>query len=329
MKILVLGGTAFVGRGFVEAALTRGHEVTLFNRGQRNPGLFSELEQIHGDRAVDISGLAGRKWDAVFDSSGYFPRVVGMSASLLADSVEQYLFISSVAVIKNAEPVDQTEDTALAELDGPVVEEITGESYGPLKVLCERAVQETFGDRALIVRPGLIVGPNDHTDRFSYWPIRMRRGGKALVPDLKDQPVQIIDVRDLCEWCVRLLETKATGAYFATGPASPLRAEDMFRESAAQTSAELVWVSPEFLDEQKVQPWSDLPLIISFDGSSHGMLQIDISKAIKAGLTFRPLAKTVRDIVAWNETRGSDYVLKAGLTAEREAELLTAWDARG
>lgn len=322
----MLGGTAFVGRGFVEAALARGHEVTLFNRGQRNPGLFSELEQIHGDRAVDITGLAGRKWDAVFDSSGYFPRVVGMSASLLAESVEQYLFISSVAVIKDAEPAGQNEDTELAELDGPVVEEITGESYGPLKALCEREVQARFGERALIVRPGLIVGPNDHTDRFSYWPIRMQRGGKALVPDLKDQPVQIIDVRDLCEWCVRLLEAKAVGAYYATGPASPLRAEEMFLQSAAGTSAELVWVSPNFLEEQKVQPWSDLPLVISFDGSSQGMLQIDVSKAINAGLDFRPLAETVRDIVVWHETRGHEYVLKAGLAAEREAELLAAWD---
>jgi 2'-hydroxyisoflavone reductase len=194
-----------------------------------------------------------------------------------------------------------------------------------MKVLCEQEVQNRFAERALIVRPGLIVGPYDTTDRFTYWPVRMRRGGDVLVPHLKDQPVQIIDVRDLVEWCLRLLEGRASGVFNATGPWPPYQLDKVLEICAAGTPARLVWVDPKFLEEQEVRPWADLPLVVGLDGSGMGMLQIDVSKAIAAGLTFRPLLDTVRDTADWAATRGAEYQLKAGLNQEKESELLTMW----
>ena len=322
MKLLVLGGTAFLGRCFVETALAAGHELTLFNRGKRAPDLFPQVEQVRGDRGEDLSALRERTWDAVFDTSGYYPRVVGMSADLLAGSVGRYLFVSSISVLKNMDLPNQDEDAELAEADGPIAEEITGETYGPLKVQCEHEVLTRFGSRALIVRPGLIVGRYDFTDRFTYWPMRMRRGGDVLVPDLKDQPVQIIDVRDLCEWCLRLLEREAEGTYFATGPAEPFSLGDFLTACAEGTNANLVWTSAELLQANEVQPWSELPLVVGLDGSGRGMLQVNVDRAVAAGLTFRPLQATIQDTVLWADTRSPDYSWRAGLSAQREHELL-------
>jgi len=328
MKILVMGGTLFVGRVFVEIALERGHELTLFNRGKRNPELYKDLDQIHGDRGVDLSGLAGRSWDAVLDTSGYYPRVVGMSAEALRDSVGRYVFVSSVSAYADYGAPNQNEDASLGKLSGPLVEEITEESYGPLKALCEQAVQETFADRATIVRPGLVVGPHDFSDRLAYWPIRMARDGDVIVPDMKESPVQFIDVRDLAGWCLSLLEREVKGVFNATGPAVPYRMEELLTACADGTTANLVWVDPAFLSEQGVTPWTEMPLAIDFDGSKTGLLQIDVSKAIGAGLTYRPLRETIRDTAAWAAARPSDYEWRAGLTAEREAELLSRYKAR-
>jgi len=327
MKILVLGGTAFVGRAFVECALRRNHEVTLFNRGMRNPGLFTDLETIVGDRTTDLSKLDERTWDVVFDSSGYLPLVVDASAQLCKQWAERYLFISSISVFKDLSRAGQDEDAELATLADPTIEEVTGETYGGLKALCEQVVAKELGDRALIVRPGLIVGPTDHTDRFTYWPARISRGGQVLVPDIKQQPVQFIDVRDLAEWCVELLEKRASGIYNATGPQNPYRFEEVMQACAEGTDAELAWVSPEFLAKHEVQPWADLPLVLDYDGSSNGMLQIDVSKALSACLNLRPLAETIQDTRAWALSRTDDHEWKAGLTPEREAELLSAWTA--
>ena len=328
MKILVLGGTAFVGRTIVEIARAQGHELTLFNRGQRNPSIFTDLEQIHGDRLVDLSGLNGRTWDAVIDSSGYVPRALEMSTTALKDQVEHYLFISTISVYKNLGIANQTEDAELATVSDPTTEEVNGETYGGLKVLCEEVVAKNVGDRSTIVRPGLIIGPSDYTDRFSYWPIRMAEGGDVLVPDIKDQPIQAIDARDLGEWCLYLLENKILGTYSATAPYPPLTFEGMMNECAAGTDANLVWVSREFLEENEVKPWADLPMVLAFDGSSNGMLQIDTSKAKAHGLKTRTLSDTIRDLRAWAATRGTDYVLKAGLSRAKESELLLAWSNR-
>ncbi len=327
MKILVLGGTAFVGRTFVEIAVSRGHEVTLFNRGRRNPDLFPELETILGDRAVDLSPLDGREWGAVFDTSGYLPRVVGASCAALRGRVGRYLFISSVSVLKQFGAPGQSEDTELATLDDPAVEEVTGDTYGGLKVLCEQQVTQASGPRALIVRPGLIVGPHDPTGRFTYWPLRMSRGGEVLAPDVKSQPVQVIDVRDLSAWCLDLLERGQAGIYNATGPQQPYSFEQVMQACAEGTDVRLIWVDTGFLKQHEVEPWSDLPLALPYDGSWNGMSQIDVSRALAAGLKLRPLAETIRDTREWAISLPAAQPPAAGLSSEREAELLAAWAA--
>ncbi len=327
MKLLVMGGTGFVGRAFVEEAAARGHEVTLFNRGQKNPELFAHLEQIHGDRGVDVSGLDGREWDAVFDSSGYVPRVVDMSAQRLKNSVQSYLFISTISVYRHSLIPNQDESGELAATEGLTTQDVTGESYGSLKVLCEERVRHAFGNRALIVRPGWVVGPHDTTDRFTHWPLRMARGGDVLVPDVKDQPLQFIDARDLGEWCLGLLERRVTGTFNATGPETPYSLEQVLTACAVGTDAKLIWADPDFLVKNDVQPSRDFPFVLGYDGASYGMTQIDNSKAKKAGLKFRPLAESIKDTLAWAQTLPADHKWPVGLPADREAELLKAWYA--
>ena len=328
MKILILGGTAFVGRVIANEALARGHELTLFNRGQRNPDVFLDVEQIHGDRLTDLKKLAGRTWDAVIDTSAYFPRAVSLSTQQLKDQTEQYLFISTISVFKNLDVLNQAEDSELATVEDPTGEQVTGETYGGLKVLCEEVVQKEIGEKALIVRPGLIIGPVDYTDRFTYWPVRMSEGGDVLVPDLKSQPVQMIDARDLANFCLDCLEQKISGTFNATGPLPPYSLEEMLTACTEGTDANLVWVDPEFLTKHEVKPWADLPMVVDFGGASDGMLHIDVSKATGAGLKQRPLAETINDTREWALARPADYVLKAGLTREREAEILAAWNNR-
>ena len=326
MKILILGGTAFVGRVIANEALARGHELTLFNRGQRNPDVFLDVEQIHGDRLTDLGKLSGRKWDAVIDTSAYFPRAVSLSTQQLKDQTDQYLFISTISVFKNLDVLNQAEDSELATVEDPAGEQVTGVTYGGLKVLCENVVKEEIGERALIVRPGLIIGPIDYTDRFTYWPVRMSQGGDVLVPDLKNQPVQMIDARDLANFCLDCLEKKMSGTFNATGPLKPYTLEEMLTSCAEGTDANLVWVDPEFLTKHEVKPWADLPMVVDFSGHSDGMLHIDVSKAVSAGLKQRSLAETVQDTRAWALARPSDYVLKAGLARDRECEILEAWN---
>lgn len=326
MRILVLGGTAFLGRAFVDSALSRGHEVTLFNSGKRNPDIFPDLETILADRTIDVSALHEGRWDAVFDACGYLPRAVKLSVEAAKPWAERYLFISSISVLKDLATPFQSEDAELASLADPTAEEISGETYGGLKVLCEAAVREGLGDNAIVVRPGLIVGPHDYTDRFTYWPVRIAQGGEVLAPAI-EQPVQVIDVRDLADWCVTLLEQKATGTYNATGPREPYTFKQVMRSCTTDTEAKFVWVDSAFLTENNVQPWSDLPLALDFDGSSNGMLQVDVSKAIHAGLKLRPPEETVSDTRQWAQSRAADYPFKTGLTRDREADLILRWRA--
>lgn len=328
LKILVIGGTAFLGRTFVSIAAERGHELTLFKRGQRNPGVFPDIEHIQGDRAADMDKLAGRSWDAVLDTCGYFPRIVRMSAEALKDSVGRYCFISSISVYTDLSS-PPSEETPVGKIEDETFEEITGENYGPLKALCEDAIREVFGDRTLIVRPGLIVGPYDPSDRFTYWPLRFARGGDVLVPDQKQQPVQVIDVRDLAAWILSLFEHGISGTFNATGPVEPLSLEEFLTLGVPAIGEEcrFVWVDPAFLEEQKVEPWSDLPVVLPFDGESWNMSLSNIDRALETGLTFRPLSETYCDTLAWARERG-EVVMKAGLTQEREAELLATWRTR-
>jgi len=327
MKILIIGGTRFLGRHVVHSALARGHEVTLFNRGLTNPDLFPQVETILGDREKDLAELLGHEWDAVIDTCGYVPRIVRLSAESLEGSVNRHVFISSISVYASFSKVGIDESDPVGNMEDETVEEITGETYGPLKVLCEKVVQDTFGDEgALIVRPGLIVGPYDPTDRFTYWPVRVARGGDVLAPEEPDVPIQIIDARDLSDFIIKLIEENASGIFNATGPDYELTMGTMLEtcKQVSRSDANFKWASVEFLTEHKVEPWSDMPVWIPNVEQDAGFSRIDISKAIKAGLTFRPLEETVRDTLEWAETRPSDREWRAGLSAEREAKVLAA-----
>jgi 2'-hydroxyisoflavone reductase len=329
MNILIIGGTRFLGRHLVDSALARGHEVTLFNRGKSNPDLFLNIETILGDREHDLGKLTqvGREWDAVIDTSGYVPRIVRLSAQSLAGGVKRYVFISSISVYADFKKTGIDENDPVGKIEDESFEEITGEAYGPLKALCEKAVQDVFGeDRALIIRPGLIVGPNDPTDRFTYWPVRVARGGDVLAPEKPDAPIQIVDVRDLSDFIIRLMEENASGIFNATGPDYELTLGTMLDASkqVSNSDARFHWASVEFLTENKVEAWSDMPVWIPSSGDDAGVSGVDVSKAINAGLTFRSLEETVRDTLEWAKTRPPDHEWRAGLKAEREAQLLAA-----
>lgn len=324
MRILIIGGTRFVGRHLVEAALARSHEVTLFNRGQSNPELFPQVRKIVGDREKDLDQLRGQVWDAVIDVVGYVPRLVRLSAEILKEKVSRYVFVSTISVFEDFRKVGITESDPLAKLEDETVEEVGGETYGPLKALCENVVQEIYGERALIVRPGLVVGPQDPTDRFTYWPVRVSRGGEVLAPERPQAPVQFIDARDLAEFIIQLTEGHASGIYNATGPDYELTIGRLLEvcKQVSGSDATFRWASLEFLNQNNVQPWSDLPVWIPAEGETEGFTRFDISRAIGAGLKFRPLEETVRDTLAWARTRPADHEWRAGLKPEREQELL-------
>ncbi len=324
MRILIIGGTRFLGRHLVESALAHSHDVTLFNRGKSNPGLFPQLETIIGDREQDVNKLEGRIWDAVIDVAGYVPRIVRLSAEILKENVARYVFISTISVYADFKTVRIDESYPVGKLENETVEEITGETYGPLKALCEQAVQDIYGERALIVRPGLIVGPHDPTDRFTYWPVRVARGGDVLAPQKPEAAIQVIDVRDLADFTIKLIQDNASGIYNATGPDYGLTIGKLLEVSkqASNSNADFKWASVDFLNQHKVEAWSDMPTWVPDDEEGVGFSRIDVSKAINAGLKFRPLEETVRDTLAWAQTRPLDHEWRAGLTAERETQAL-------
>jgi 2'-hydroxyisoflavone reductase len=341
MKLLILGGTVFLGRHLVEAALARGHEVTLFNRGRHDSGLFPEVEKLRGDRRTgDLSALRGRRWDAVIDTCGYVPTVVRASARLLADAVEHYTFISSQSVYANFDApgtnesaptqtvtLEQVREAEQIEPTNPTTAVNYGGMYGGLKALCERAVEEEMNGRALSIRAGLIVGPYDYSDRFTYWVRRIAQGGEVLAPGNPDRPVQIVDASDLAEWIVRMAESRRTGIFNATGPDHKLTMQRMLEDcrSVSRSDATFVWVSDQFLKEAEVAGWSELPLWLPDEHKVTNFCSVDNSKAIAAGLTFRPLTQTVRATLAWDTTRPPEVELRNGLKRERELELLRAW----
>jgi 2'-hydroxyisoflavone reductase len=325
MNVLILGGTGFLGRHLVEAALGDGHRPTLFNRGLSEPGLFPEVEKLEGDREEDLSALLGRRWDAVIDTCGYVPRVVRASAGLLADAVEHYTFVSSISVYSDAIAPEADEEAPVRELPDPTVEEVREETYGGLKALCERAAEEMMSGGVLNVRPGLISGPHDPTDRFTYWPRRVAAGGEVLAPDHEERRVQYIDVRDLASWIVEMSEQRRTGTYNATGPDYELRMGRLLEECEAVggAGAEPVWVSEDFLEKKGVEPFTDLPLWVPREYAA--LQAIDCGKAIEAGLTFRPLSETIEDVLDWDRATTTGRELAAGLRPEREQELLRDW----
>jgi 2'-hydroxyisoflavone reductase len=324
VRLLIIGGTVFLGRHLAEQALARGHELTLFTRGQHGPELFPAAERLFGDRRQDLSALAGRSWDAVIDTCGYIPREVAASAGLLAPHVGHYTFISTISVYPTYETIGIDENAPVGTLADPGVEEVTGESYGPLKALCEQAAEAAMPGRVLNIRPGLIVGPHDPTDRFTYWPWRIARGGAFLAPERSGYLVQYIDARDLAAWTLDMVEAGRTGLYNATGPAVPQPLGELFAAcaAAAGVATEPVWASASFLEAGGVQPWVELPLWVPDTPEYAGFSQVSIAKALAAGLTFRPAAATCADTLAWARARPSDHQWRAGLPAEKESALL-------
>jgi 2'-hydroxyisoflavone reductase len=329
-SILILGGTGFLGPALVEAARSRGDTVTLFNRGKTNPGRFTDVEQLHGDRDGQLDALKGRRWDVAIDTSGYVPRVVKMSADLLAPAVDRYVFVSSISAYEETIPAGSDEGAPTAALTDPATEDVRA-AYGALKAACERAAEAAMPGRVLVVRPGLIVGPGDPTDRFTYWPVRLSEGGDVLAPGTGDDPIQVIDVRDLGNWMVEMADRRATGIFNAVGPARRTSMREMLDacQPASGPKATLTWVPWPFLEKEKVEPWSDMPVWIPSGTPDSGMSQVSIARAVAAGLRFRPLAETARDTLSWwnglpAERRAK---LRAGITRERERQVLAAWAA--
>jgi 2'-hydroxyisoflavone reductase len=336
VKLLIIGGTQFVGRHIAEAALALGDEVTLFHRGATNPDIFPKAEHLLGDRDGGLEPLAGRRWDVVVDTCGYVPRVVRDSARLLADNVKLYVFISSLSVHPDTRTRGQDETAQLAVLDDPVVENVGEETYGGLKVLCERAVQEELPGRALIIRPGFIVGPYDPIGRFAYWLGRVAEGGDVLAPAPPQAELQIIDARDMATWIMDLAERREDGVYSATGPADGLTMGRLLETIGwvAKSNPRLVWVDPDWLLEQKVQPFSDLPFWLP-GVEFAGFNTFSIARAVGSGLTFRRLEETVADTLHWlgeapapSGRAGGGFEIKAGMSRERERELLQSWERR-
>lgn len=326
MKFLIIGGTQFVGRHIVEAAQASGHEVTLFNRGRTNPNLFPDLEQIHGNRDGELELLGDRSWDAVIDTSGYVPRIVKQSADYLAERASQYVFISTVSVYDlkaNNERIN--ESGAVSALPEGASEEIVSDTYGALKALCENVVKERFPDNSLIVRPGIIVGPFDPSDRLTYWVNRSAKGGPMAAPEHRDQPVQIIDARDLAAWIITMVEQGSAGIFNAVGPALPITMERLLEECkfATGANAELIWVPVEQLIAGGAGEQVNVPLWIP-NRADWSLFHIDALKAISAKLTLRPLSNTIQDIQAWVEQMDPPFQSKVGIDEELEMVLMAA-----
>lgn len=341
LSILIIGGTGFTGPEQVEYALARGHKVTLLNRNKTRPDLFKgAVDQLVGDLNADVSALKGHTFDAVLDIPTTFPAWVRNCAQYLEGNVKQYVFISTVSVYTDSsqpgkDESDQTAQLAPNEDPYTTVPADRSRLYGPLKAFAEQEVQKHYPDAALIIRPGLIVGPLDPSDRFTYWPVRIDRGGEVLAPGDPGDPVQIIDSRDLAEWTIRMIETRETGIYNALGPASPLTmAEMLYGIKAVTTSGpQFTWVPADFLRAQKVSGWTNMPVWIAPQGRSAGFSRRSNAKAVAKGLTFRPLAVTAKDTLDWHKTRPAadqqalaDGKL-AGMPAARETEVLAAWKA--
>ena len=325
MKILLIGGTMFVGKHCVEQLLAHGHEVTIFHRG-KHPVTHDGVQEIHGDRDGGLDALQG-KWDAVIDTCGYIPRVVRASCEHLKDKATQYVFVSTVSVYKDFSSGTITEESERQTIDTPDTETVDGTTYGPLKALCEDAVTSIFDANGCIVRPGLIVGPDDYTDRFTYWVRRIAEGGEILVPDDPRAVVQWIDVRDLAGFIVTLLEKKQGGTYNAVGPEKSIMFNEYIAECVREfhSDAHIVPVPYTFLKEENIAPWSDIPFWVPSEDDMGGMLRVLPDHSIQAGMRLRPLRETLHDTRTWDLARG-DVTFRAGITREKEKELLEKWN---
>ncbi len=336
-RVLILGGTGFLGPQLVEAALARGHTVTLFNRGKTRPHLFPDVEKLQGDRdprqGDGLKALEGRSWDAVIDTSGYVPRIVRASAELLAPRVGHYVFISSISVYKELPWPGMDESAPVATLEDPTVENVP-EHYGALKALCEQAAEAAFPGRTTNIRPGLIVGPDDPTQRFTYWPVRVAQGGEVLAPGTGADAVQFIDARDLAAWTLLTLDNRDMGVFNATGPAAPLSMRELLEacKQASGANATFTWADGDFLEQHRVRPWTDMPVWVSGKGAMAAMSRLSNARAVARGLRFRPVLDTALDTLTWFNglppERQAELRKRSGLTPEREREVLAAWHQR-
>lgn len=343
MKILIIGGTKFLGRHLINAALENEHKVTLFNRGRSySDDKIENAEQIHGDRNSDLKKLGGRNWDAVIDTCGFLPQTVKTSAEFFKDKANQYVFISSGSVYADTSKANYDESTETGKLDAEQQEKfenfdlnqelngiVLGESYGALKVLCEEAAEIAMPNRVLSVRAGMIVGKFDWTDRFNYWVMRVGRGGEILAPGMPEGFVQLIDARDLSEWIVKMIEENVKGIFNVTSKSLDLTFGKMLEEvkDATGSDAEFIWANDKFLTENNVAPWSEMPFYLpESDEDVRNFLTMNIDKALAKGLKFRPLSETILDVLSWRKNQ--DFEMKAGISAERETELLNKLKTR-
>jgi 2'-hydroxyisoflavone reductase len=341
LAILILGGTGFIGPHQVQYAVSRGHRVTVFNRGRRQTLLPAGVEHLTGDRNGDLAALQGRRWDVVIDNPTTLPRWVRSAGEILAGHTGQYIFISTISVYAALAGPGLDESTPVARYTGPdafAESTVTPELYGPLKAICEQEAERWFPGRTTVIRPGLIVGPGDETDRFTYWPVRIARGGEILAPGDGRDPVQIIDARDLGAWTIRMAEQRAFGTYNATGPARLMTMADQLEGirnavsgGGKGTTARFTWVAADFLATHQVRPWSEMTTWVPRDGEDGGIGQISNARALARGLTFRPLPVTASDTLQWWRALPADrqQTLRAGLPPDREQAVLAAWRAAG
>lgn len=337
LRILILGGTRFIGLHMTSLALQRGHQLTFFNRGKTHTDKFPGIERIKGDRNGEIEGLKGREWDAVIDNSGYVPRHVKLSAELLAPQVKQYVFTSSISVYPNFS-VPRDESSPVGKLPDETIETVDGETYGPLKALCEQAAERAMPGRTCVIRPGLIVGPDDNTDRFTYWPARAARGGEFIAPGSPQDPFQVIDARDLAAFVIDAIENGHNGTYNLVSNANEFRFGELTDACIASAGKlakpadkpRAVYLPAEFLEAQKVEPWSEMPVWLPAKGDEAAFAGTSNRAAVAKGLRITPLRKTVNDTLAWHLARPAEEreKLKSGIAADKEAAVLAAWKAK-
>ncbi len=338
LKILILGGTGLIGPALIESAQKRGHTVTIFNRGRRTGDRFPDVEKLIGDRDPNkgegLKALEGKKWDVVFDDCGYFPRMVTASAELLGPNVGHYVYVSSISCYADNSKVDQDEDAACGKMDDPTLETMGDQFqyYGPLKALCEEAAEKACPGKTTIIRPGYIVGPEDSTGRFTYWPWRIAKGGEVLVPGEPTDPIQIIDVRDLSDFMITCAENKTTGKFNLVGPGERLTMKEMVDACVAATKsdAKLTWVPVAFLSKNGLGGDGGFPIWAPFEGETKGFHTWKNERAIKAGLKFRPMEQIAKDALDWlneqPENRQTMILKGSGaMSMEKEKELLEAW----
>lgn len=326
LKILILGGTNFLGPHLVEELQEHGHEVTIFNRGTQNTSFLTNVEILQGNRDGDLNALTNRWWDAIIDTSGHLPRLVEASSKILSKATNHYTFISTIGVYENFHSLNIDESYPLAKLEDETNEEINEKTYGALKASCEKVIERYFSNHFLVIRPGLIIGPRDPTNRFTYWPLRILDGGEILAPGSPTQNLQFIDVQDLAKWIVAMVERQETGFYNATGPRLSLSFEELLKTctQVSKKDASFTWVNEDFLIEHGVQDWVELPLWLSYKRNMPGFLNVDARKAIQAGLIFRPLIHTISAIIDWEKQNQTDNVL-IGMDRKKEQDLLKLW----